>query len=126
MGLSKGKFIAMLAFALLWSSIECAALCATEPCTGQALPSSPTEPPCHRHHHPSNQTPASCQHQQLAQADVPQAFMTPAPHVNIAAMNVPVASYVEFPSPSGAYPLAPSAAFSPPDLAVVSSVILRI
>src|SRR5580658_5974056 len=126
MGLSKARFVAVLTLALLWSSIQCAAQCASEPCASQASPVTPAEPPCHHHHAPSNQTPAPCQHRQLAQADVPQSSVTSAPAVSIAAMIVPVVLHVELPLPPGARAFMPRDVSWPPSLAVVSSVILRI
>jgi hypothetical protein len=125
MALFKGRFTAVLAFALAWSSVQCAALCATEPCAAPAPANAPIEPPCHHHHAPSNPTPASCQHQQLAQADVPQAFATPAFNASIAAMEIPVALHVQFSSPSGTPDSLPDVSW-PPGFELLSSVVLRI
>ena len=91
MDFRKGRLIVLLAFALVWSSAQCAALCTVEPCRG-ASGSTAGEPPCHhRHPAPANQIPAPCPHQVL-QADVPQSFAsTSAPPASVALMDVPAA-----------------------------------
>src|SRR5579862_7657821 len=82
---SRGRFIALLAFALVWSGRQCAALCFEPP------PSA-----CGHCHIPCGPTSAPCQ-AQLVDADVPQASMTTAaaaPTMNV--MDSPVASAAEF------------------------------
>lgn len=130
MPLSEGRFAVLVAFALLWSSVQCAAFCATEPCIEGISTNSPVEPPCHHHQTPSNQAPAPCQHQQLAQADVPQASVMPVSHDGLSTflMSVPlvVVSPVAVLTSTVVHPLAPSDVLWPPGPVVLSSVVLRI
>jgi hypothetical protein len=126
----KGRLSILLAFALVLVNIQCVAFCAVEPCNGNntaATPITADDPPCHHHHDaPGQQTPAPrCSHQIVAQADVAQALVTPVPTASVVAMDVPVLPVGAFPSLSGA-DLPASHAPSPPGLAVLSSVVLRI
>jgi len=126
----KGRLSLLLVFALVLVNIQCAALCAAEPCNGSGTASTPNpadDPPCHHHHDaPGQQTPAPpCSHQIVVQADVAQPLVTPVRTANVFAMDVPVVLVGAFPSLSGVELLA-SHAPSPPDLAVLSSAVLRI
>ena len=124
--LSNGRFIVVLAFALVLSSTQCAALCIVGPCT-DAGTTPAGETPCHHQHEaPDNQTPVACPHQTV-QADVPQAFASALTSLDsIAAMVMPVALTVEFSSLSDAHFL-PSHDLSPPGpQSLPGSFILRI
>jgi hypothetical protein len=111
--LSKGRLIVVLAFALVLSSTQCAALCIVGPCTDAATTPADETPCHHQHETPDNQTPAPCPHQTI-QADVPQTFasaLTSLDHV--AAMDMPVALTGEF-SPLPDAHFLPSHDLSPP------------
>jgi hypothetical protein len=130
MSVSKGRLSALLVFTLLLVSTQCAALCALEPCHGEsaaATPSPADDPPCHHHHDaPSQQTPApNCAHQVVTQADVAQPLVTPVLTANVVAMDVPVLPVGVIPSLTGV-DLVRSHAPSPPGLAFLSSVVLKI
>ena len=94
MGLFKGRLIAVLAFTLVWSSVQCVASCANEPSAGPATAS--TEPPCH-HHPPNGQTPASCSNQQLPQADGPRPLPELTSNASLAAIDAALVSYLQIP-----------------------------
>ena len=128
--MSKGRLSVLLVFTLVLVSTQCAVLCAFEPCNGDsaaATPSPAGDPPCHRHHDaPSQQTPApNCSHQVVPQADVAQPLVTPVFAATVLTMDVPVLQASAFLSLSDPDLLA-SHAPSPPGLAVLSSVVLRI
>lgn len=122
----KGRPVVLLAFALVWSSAQCAALCTVEPCRG-ASGSTAGEPPCHHQHRaPANQVPAPCPHQ-LLQADVPQSFATTsAPLASVALMDVPTAAQFGFSSVLGTSALTSDDSSPPGDQYSPGSMILRI
>ena len=126
--MSKGRLSVLLVFTLVLVSTQCAALCALEPCSGSETASTPTpadDPPCHHHEAPA-QSHAPCSHHQIVvQADVAQPLVTPVLTANVLAMDVPAVSTAAGPSLSGVDMLAEHAP-SPPGLAVLSSVVLRI
>src|SRR5579863_1241900 len=129
MSVSKGRLSVLLVFTLVAVGTQCVALCALEPCKGSHTASTPSpadDPPCHHHEAPGEQTPAPhCSHQVVAQADVAQpVVVTPVLTANVLTMDVPVLAVGGFPSLS-AVDMA-SDAPSPPGLAVLSSVVLRI
>jgi len=129
MSISKGRLTVLLVFALVVMNIQCAALCAAEPCNGSGTASTPDPdvPPCHHHHEaPGRQAPAPapCSHQIVVQAHPAQAPVTLA-FTSGVAMDVPVESLGAFPSLSSMETSAARAP-SPPNLAVLSSVVLRI
>ncbi|MDP9052936.1 MAG: hypothetical protein M3N93_01325 [Acidobacteriota bacterium] len=128
--MSKGKLSALLVFTLVLVSTQCAALCAVEPCHGDntaATPIPADDPPCHHHHDaPGRQMPAPhCSHQIVIQADVAQPVVTPVFAPTVLTMGVPGLPVAPFPSLSGVNFLATHAP-SPPGLAVLASVVLRI
>lgn len=124
MGLFKGRLIALLAFALVWSSAQCVALCANEP-SANAGTASP-EPPCYHHHTPNSQTPPSCSNQQLPQADAPRPLLALTSNASHAAINVAVVSSIQISLPTAARTLPTLDVLWPPGLAVPPVVILRI
>ena len=128
--MSKGRLSVLLVFTLVLVSTQCAALCALEPCNGSETASTPSpadDPPCHNHPDaPGQQTPApKCSHQVVPQADVAQPLVTPVFAATVLTMDVPVLPVGAFPSLSDV-DLLTSHAPSPPGLAVLSSVVLRI
>ena len=128
--MSKGRLSVLLVFALVLVSTQCAALCALEPCyvdSAAATPSPADDPPCHHHHDAPNQhSPApNCSHQVVPQADLAQPHVTPVFTATVLTMDVPVVAGA-FQSFSDVDLLASHHAFSPPGLAVLSSVVLRI
>jgi hypothetical protein len=124
----KGRLSVLLVFTLVAVSTQCAALCAIEPCNGSGTASTPSPadvPPCHHREAPA-QSPAPCSHHQIVvQADVAQPLVTPVLTANVLAMDVPDVLTAAGPSLSGVDMLAEHAP-SPPRLAVLSSVVLRI
>jgi hypothetical protein len=126
---SQGKLSVLLAFALVLVNIECVAFCTVEACNGSGTAStaSPSNvPPCHQHHEaPGHQTPASCSHQIVVQAHAAQAPVTLVFAASVMAIDVPAASPGAYPLLSTIETLAARAP-SPPGLAVLSTVVLRI
>jgi hypothetical protein len=125
---SRGRLSVLLAFMLVLANIQCAAFCTLEPCNGSGTASTPSpadDPPCHDHHDaPGPSAPAHCPHQTV-QAHAAQALVKPAFVASVVVMNLPVASLGAFLSPSKVDTLAARAP-SPPNLSVLSSVVLRI
>ncbi len=125
MDVLKRGLIALLAFALVWSSAQCLAACANESSASAGTAS--TEPPCHRHHAPNSQTPASCSNQQLPQADVPRPLLAPTSNASLATINaVAVVSLIQTPWLTAARSLPMLDVSWPPGLAVPPVVVLRI
>jgi|SRR5579863_1213733 len=127
MSVSKGRLSILLVFTLVVVSTQCAALCTLEPCNGSETaltPSSADEPPCHHHEAPA-QSPAPCSHHIVVQADVAQPLVALVLTANVLVMDVPAALTDAGPSLSGVDVLAEHAP-SPPSLAVLSSVVLRV
>jgi hypothetical protein len=126
---SKGRLSALLVFALVLVNFQCAALCAAEPCNsiGTAQSPSPADvPPCHQHHEaPSQQAPAPCSHQLVVQAHTAQAPLTLVFTASFMAMDRPVELPGAFPWLSSRERSAAHAP-SPPSLAILSSVVLRV
>ena len=124
----KGRLGVLIVFALVLANIQCAAFCAVEPCNGSETASAPASdvPPCHQHHEaPGQQTPAPCSHQIVVQSHAAQPLVTPILTAGVLAMDVSVLPAGAFPSLSGVDMLAAHAP-SPPGLAVLSSVVLKI
>jgi hypothetical protein len=129
MVVSKGRLSVLIVFALVLANIQCAAFCAVEPCNGSGTASAPAPdvPLCHQHHDaPGNQSPAPapCGHL-VIQAHAAQAPVTPVFTTTVVVMDLPAGSLGVYPSFSGVDMLAAHAP-SPPGLAVLSSVVLRI
>jgi hypothetical protein len=128
MSLSKGRLSVLLVFTLVLVSTQCAALCAFESCNGSQTawtPSPADDPPCH-HHEAPGQSRAPCAHHQIVvQGDVAQPLVTPVLTANVLVMDVSAALTGAGPSLSGVDVLAEHAP-SPPSLAILSSVVLRI
>ena len=123
----KGRLSILLALTLLVVSTQCAALCAVEPCNGSETASTPSpadNPPCH-HHEAPGQPPAPCSHHIVVQADVAQPLVTPVRAASVLTMDVPAALTGAGPSLTGVDMLVEHAP-SPPDLAFLSLVVLRI
>jgi hypothetical protein len=125
MWVSKSRLSVLLVLTTVFLSTQCAALCAFEPCSAGETVSTPNvDLPCHHHEVPS-QPSAPCAHHIVVQADVAQPVIAPAVCGNVLAMDVPALLTVTGPSLSGVDILVHHSS-SPPDLAVLSSVVLRI
>ncbi|MGH9678458.1 MAG: hypothetical protein ACRD4Y_00750 [Candidatus Acidiferrales bacterium] len=85
--MSKGRLILFLAFALVFSSTQCAALCVVTSCDDAGSVPADNSPCHHQHNSPDNQAPVPCPHQ-VVQADVPQSVHgTLAPLHNIGVLD---------------------------------------
>lgn len=123
MAFFKGRLVALMAFALVWSSAQCVASCANGPSAGAGTAS--TEPPCHHHRGPSNQTSVYCS-QPLPQADVPLPLLALTSHAGIVAINVAVVPFIRIPPLTAAAALPMIDVLRPPGLAVPPVLVLRI
>ena len=122
-GMLRAKFVVLVAIALLFAQLQCAAACAAHLCGADSDKRS-SLPPCHRHHAPSrDRTPDSCPHQTAAPA-----VSTEALHVEIRpvpAPGLPATISAALPADRWSSELAVSV-FFPPGLRDLSSTLLRI
>jgi hypothetical protein len=123
MGPRSLRIVVLLALTLMVGAMRCAVACILEDCAPQQASSEkPADPPCHHHQQsPAKGDPASCAHQGLrigaaifpnVQSHVP---VIAAPALPMTAISLPVVMI-----PRSIVVL------SPPNLNVLSSVILRI
>lgn len=107
----RAAFTAIAGFLLLVTQIQCVAACASDPCDGVAQ--SESVPPCHRHHHSTNESsPASCYHRTVSAP----AIFQPAIHVELPVfVALAVANRVSAGPLADARPATPfPSGFSPP------------
>jgi hypothetical protein len=115
--------VALIAIVVVFVQVQCVAACAGDACTGAAKRES--TPPCHRHHNHSNdQDPALCGHQTLSAPAIPQQAV----HVEFpafVALGAAGSTFAVILTETWGHPLYASN-FSPPGIAGLSSVVLRI
>jgi len=109
----------LLAFLLLFSSVRCMRACAAEPCSDNSQSS---VPPCHRHHVPAGQVPHACLHVLTMDAKHSAASLA-VPNFTAGEFAPPIAALF---LPHRIAPAATSFTPSPPNLKLLSPVILRI
>jgi len=120
----RAPHIVFVAMALLFAQLQCAAACASQLC-GADLAKTEQGPPCHRHHeHSHDRIPGSCTNRIIVSpATSPQTLQPGAPILS--ALGVVATMPLALPpgTPAKALDLA---AFSPPKVKGLSSIVLRI
>src|ERR1700678_1746993 len=122
-GMTRALHIVFVAIALLVAQLQCVAACSSQFCGSDFK----TEqvPPCHRHHdHSHDQTPGSCVQQvNIPAATAPQTLQNASPILSVLGLAATVSST----RPADTQPHAVGlAAFSPPELRSLSSIVLRV
>jgi hypothetical protein len=125
--LFKSKLIFALACLLVWTSTDCAALCASQ-CSDVSTTQAPqSEPPCHHHHQPGNQgkgVPGPCNHREV-QTTASQPSEKVVVAAGLVAIDLPSASPVPQ-SPAPITLVLPHDLPPVPDPDIQFSVVLRI
>jgi hypothetical protein len=120
----RARFIVVVAVAVVFPQLQCAAACASQLC-GTDNSRSGSLPPCHRHHDYShNRAPARCPHHMItAPAISPQAVRVEAPVFPVVGLAAPAPAVYPAGAQTSAYD---SLSSSPPASGSLSVVVLRI
>lgn len=118
----RAKLVVFATFALLFAQVQCAMACVDQMC-GSGAASSESTPPCHRHQHLPHHVADSCTREITFALSSIQTLPAQLPFFAAPVAPMPALQVFSAGRPNGAFDLLIS---SPPGLASLTSVVLRI